>query len=200
MKKFLKKAYEIHDFIGKIFTFTCTTIFIAALIGLIIGTTKISKRDAVSETNYFINENVPVHNDNYIVCVNHVRNLDRTSVKTKEETYSDIKGYFINVNLTLSQISESKLKPHKIDKNDFKLKDHTGVYFPLNEIVGALGWNAIDMHIDNDDSGYVMSSTSFTTVKAYEDYNYIDYEINSGISIDFDLYFMMDKLIDIKKN
>ncbi len=197
--KELKKIFNIHSYIGKICTLTCFAIAVLAVIGLIIGTTKFSKRDDVVETNYFLNEEALVHNENYKVIVNNVDNLDTINVNNKKGLSSDTNGYFICINLTISQPNESKLKSHKIDKNDFKLKDHTGVYLPLNDIMGAVGWDAIDVHIDDKDGGHVMSSTDFSTTNAYEDYKYIGYEISPGATVTFDIYFKMGKLIDVTK-
>ena len=100
--------------------------------------------------------------------------------------------------MTISQNKDSSLKVHKLDKNDFKLKDHTGVYVPLNSIMGAVGWDDLDIHFDEKDGGHVMSSTNFSTTNAYEDYTYINYEIKPESSLTFDLYFKMDKFVDVK--
>ncbi len=199
MKEFFEKVFDIHSAIGKICTSICIGVVLSAVIGLIIGTTKIAKKDDVVETNYFLNEKALVHNENYNVIVNNVENLDTINVNNKKGLSSDVNGYFICINLTILQPNESKLKPHKIDKNDFKLKDHTGVYLPLNDIMGAVGWDAINVHIDDKDGGHVMSSTDFSTTKAYEDYKYIGYEISPGVLETFDIYFKMDKLIDVTK-
>lgn len=199
MKDFFKKLFDIHSFIGKICTLTCIGIAIAALVGLIIGKTKIAKQDDVVETNYFLNQEASLHDLNYSLIVNGVKSLDSISVIDKKNNKVEVTGYFISVNLSIFQTSESKLKPHKIDKNDFKLKNHTGVYLPLNDIMGAVGWDAIDVHIDDKDGGHVMSSTDFSTTNAYEDYKYISYEISPGTSTTFDLYFKMDKFIDVTK-
>lgn len=94
------------------------------------------------------------------------------------------------------QNDSSQLKSHKIDKNDFKIKDHTGVYVPLNEIMGAVGWDAIDVHFDDADGGHVMSSTQFKTTTLYKDFNYIDLQMIPGTEYTFNLYFKTTKFID----
>ena len=44
--------------------------------------------------------------------------------------------------------------------------------------MGAIGWDAIDLHIDDKNGGHVMSSTSFQTTKAYKDYSYYEQQIS----------------------
>ena len=41
------------------------------------------------------------------------------------------------------------------------LKTILGIY-TSNDIMGAFGWDAIDVHIDEDGEGHVMSSTDFS--------------------------------------
>lgn len=195
MKDFLKKIFDIHSVIGKICILFCVTV----VIGLAFGTTKIAKKNDVVAANYFLNETVQIHDSNYILIVNEVKNYNTLTIKDKKGNEKLVEGYFICVNISISQNENSLLKSHKIDKNDFKIKDHTGVYVPLNDIMGVVGWSAIDVHFDDSDGGHVMSSTNFKTTTLYEDYNYIDFYLIPGIEGTFNLYFKTSKFIDVSK-
>ncbi len=199
MGNILLKLFDIHSSIGKIFTTLCVALLITAIIGIFMGKTVIKKNDDIVETNHFLNESVPFHDNNYELKVNSAKNNSHISIKDKNGDMSEIDGQFICVNITISQRNDSKLKKHKIDTNDFKLKDHTGVYLPLNSIMGALGWDAIDVHIDDNENGHIMSSTTFSTTNVYDDYNYIGLDISSSDVFTFDLYFEMDEFIDVTK-
>ena len=199
MKSFLKNLFDIHSIIGKICTSLCVALAVCAVIGLVIGTTKIAQKNDVVETNYFLNEIVPVHDNNYELIINEVKNYNSITIKDKKGNEKVVEGYFICVNISISQNESSQLKSHKIDKDDFKIKDHTGVYVPLNDIMGAVGWDAIDVHFDDTDGGHVMSSTKFKTTTLYEDYNYIDFHLIPDTEYTFNLYFKTTKFIDVSK-
>lgn len=194
------KLFDIHSAIGKFFSIVCLSLGGAAILGLIIGTTRCAKENDVVETNHFLNEKIPIHNGNYDLEVHDVKNIEVIYVKNKKGELVELNGQYICVNLTVFQKNDSSIDSHKIDSNDFKLKDHTGVYLPLNNIMGALGWDAIDIHIDSKDGGYVISSTDFTTTNTFEDYSYIGFELSPGVSKTLDLYFQMDRFIDVSKD
>ena len=65
MKELFKKLFDIHSAIGKVCTSIVIIFGVAGLIGLVFGTTIIIRKDDVVETNFFLNENVPLHDDNY---------------------------------------------------------------------------------------------------------------------------------------
>jgi len=196
MKSFFRNLFDIHSIIGKICTSLCVALAVYAAIGIVIGTTKNAKKNDIVETNYFLNETVPVHDNNYKLIINEVKNYNFITIKDKKGNEKVVEGYFIGVNITILQNDSSQLKSHKIDKNDFKIKDHTGVYVPLNEIMGAVGWDAIDVHFDDADGGHVMSSTQFKTTNLYKDFNYIDLQMIPGTEYTFNLYFKTTKFID----
>ena len=196
MKSFFRNLFDIHSIIGKICISLCVALAVYAAIGIVIGTTKNGKKNDIVETNYFLNETVPVHDNNYKLIINEVKNYNFITIKDKKGNEKVVEGYFIGVNITILQNDSSQLKSHKIDKNDFKIKDHTGVYVPLNEIMGAVGWDAIDVHFDDADGGHVMSSTQFKTTNLYKDFNYIDLQMIPGTEYTFNLYFKTTKFID----
>lgn len=109
--------------------------------------------------NIFLGDNVPIHNGNYIVNITNAYSTNYITIMDKKGNQVEKEGYFIAVELNITQNADSSLKKHIIDRNDFKLKNHTGVFVPLNDIMGAIGWDAIDVHIDEKDGVYVMSST-----------------------------------------
>ena len=189
MKKILKSIFDIHSVVGKICTTSCIFAFAVALIGLIFGTTKIHKDNAVVETNYFLNENVMIHDGNFCVKVTTAYTSNQIEILTKDNDVEVKTGTFICVELLISQDGNSELSTHTLDANDFKLKDHTGVYVPLNDIMSMLDLDAIDVHFDSKDGGHVISSAEFSTKNAVKDYNYIDKEIEKEISYNFVIYF-----------
>ena len=109
-------------------------------------------------------------------------------------------GFFICLEVALTQSEGSNLKKHLLDTNDFKLKNHTGVYVPLNEIMGALEWDAIDVHIDEDGGGHVMSSLDFSTRNCLKDFNFINQYIEPGKELKFIITFEMDFEVMVDNN
>lgn len=197
MKGFIKNLFNVHEIIGKMLILICIVITIG---GSIFGITKCSKENEVVSTNYFLNENVPIHSNNYIVIVRDVHSVNYISIIDKKGNIVEKEGYFIEVNLVLNQISDSLLKKHTIDSNDFKLKDHTGLYVPLNDIMGVIGWDAIDLHIDEENGGHVMSSTEFSTISSIEDYRYVGIDIEPGNELIFSIFFEMSNDIQARED
>ncbi len=197
MKSCTKKIFNIHSNIGKVSTSFVVILLVAAIILGIFGMIKIRDKNEVVRTNFFLQEKVPIHNNNYTLIVNKVGNYESITIKDKKGKERIVNGKFIGVNITITQNEDSSLRNHKIDRDDFKIKDHTGVYVPLNDIAGAVGWDAIDIHIDDSDGGHVMSSVDFQTTKAYKDYNYIDFLLMPGVTATFNLFFQTSKYINV---
>jgi hypothetical protein len=175
MKEFFVKLFDIHSTLGKIFTTSTSILVILGVIGSI--SKWINPQNIIVEENYFIGDKVPLHDNNYEFIVNYAFSSTEYSIVNKDGVIESIEGNLIIVNITLSKSLISELKPYYISVNDFKIKDHTGVYIPLNSIMGAMGWDAIDLHID--DKNGVMSSTSFQTTKAYKDYSYYEQQVST---------------------
>src|SRR5690554_2595883 len=167
MKKKLSKFFEIHQNIGIILRIVCVFFLIVALIGSILGLTKCKKENKVVETNYFINEPIELHDNNFEVIIKSAFTSDEVIIKDKKGKDKNLFGNFININISIRQKEHSILKPHLLKNSNFKLKNHTGVYVLLNAILGAIGWDAIDVHIDNQENGHVMSSAKFSTKKSH---------------------------------
>ena len=198
-KSFFKTLWSAHGAIGKFCTLFCCAAFVAAIFGLITGTTKCSSNHTPSGTNHFINENVLFHNENYDAKVMQPITVESINTIDKDGNTDVKEGHFVSVLLQITQNENSKLKPHKFDCNDFKLKDHTGVYIPLNSIMGAVGWDAIDVHYDTKDGGHVISSASFSTRNAIKDYVFFDTEISSGTTVEFPISFELDSQLFVEK-
>lgn len=199
MKTFIKKIFSKEGCKPKISTIFCILIVIGALIVTPWNELFKSRGDVTYETNNFMNENVLFHSNNYDVKVNSVKNFNTIEILNKNKEKEKLEGYFISINLNIKQNENSTLKPHKLDKDDFKLKDHTGVYLEINEFASLVGIDAFDLHYDTREGNHVVSSTDFNTVKAIEDYNYIDCLIEAGKEYNFDIYFKMNKFIDLSK-
>ena len=176
MKEFFTKLFDIHSTLGKVFT--TISIFLVILGGIGSISKWLNPQSNIVEFNYFIGDKVPLHNNNYELVVNYAFSSNEHSIINKDGEIVIIEGNLIIVNVTLSKNSMSELSPYYLTVDDFKIKDHTGVYVPLNSIMGAIGWDAIDLHIDDKNGGHVMSSTSFQTTKAYKDYSYYEQQIS----------------------
>lgn len=195
MCKKIMKFFAWHSKIGGICTIVCIVFIVGVGIGVLIK--KLKPSVDVVEINYFLGDNVPLHDDNYTVVANYAITLNEVEVLDKKDMNKVIEGNFIVVNITLNRNQESELKIHKIDSNDFKLKDHTGVYVPLNSIFGAIGWDAIDVHIANKEGSHIMSSTSFSTKNAFKDYNYLKTPITDEKAV-FNIIFRLEDNLKVE--
>lgn len=191
MVKWFINFWNIHGIIGKALDILIVSLFVFALIGIPLGFTYIIKANDVTYTNIFLNEEFNLHGSDYNACVNSAFSLEEIAILNKDEMVETKEGHFVGVNLSISQISESRFGEHVFDKDDFKLKDHTGVIIPMNDIAGMVGWNAIDIHYNPTDEGYVISSADFSTRNAVIDYNYIGKTINASQTVEFYVYFPM---------
>lgn len=197
MKKIGIKIVEWHEHIGKILTGCCLFV---GLIALVTWITKCGSEDQVIRSNYFLYEPAPVHDENYALTVNSVYSTTSAHILNKDFVSQDMNGFFICLEVALTQSEGSNLKKHLLDTNDFKLKNHTGVYVPLNEIMGALEWDAIDVHIDEDGGGHVMSSLDFSTRNCLKDFNFINQYIEPGKELKFIITFEMDFEVMVDNN
>ena len=199
MKNILIKIWNIHGGIGKVLTMSCIALFIGALVGTLFGITRCSKRNDVVESNFFLKENVVLHDEEYEIYVDSAYTSDSIEVINKSGETKTKNGNFINIKIVIKQNLDSSLGAHSIDVNDFKLKNHTGVYVPLNDIMGAIGWDAIDIHIDDENGGYVMSSAEFSTIKCIKDYEYIDKQLKPGLKYEFTIHFETNNHLKVEE-
>lgn len=185
------KFREIKKSIQIVIYISIGVVVLSTILGLIFGTKSCSKKEKLKELRYFMTNSVPLHNDNYNLVVNDAYTTNEITILNKENNASTLRGNYIQVNLTISQVETSQLKSHKFDKNDFKLKDHNGVYLPLNDIMSLLDINALDMQVVINDDGTISSNANFSTKNAVEDYTWIGTTILAGDFKDIILYFSM---------
>ena len=176
---------------------------ISMIFGLILGTKSCKSTDTIEtvEAKYFMNETVVVH-DNYDVIVYYAKSVETIAyLKHKnDEEKTVLQGNYIEVNLDITQKIESTIKNHKLDANDFKLRDHSGVYLPLNDIMSLLDINAVDVHIDTDEKGFVRSTAKFDNKNAVKDYTWVGTELTNGETINITLFFKMSEKYKVEKD
>ena len=188
-KRFFKALWTAHGAIGKTLTILCCAVVASGLtVGLITGTTKCAKANDVVYTNFFLGEECELHDGNYVVTVTSAETKEEINVLSKSGAQERLTGHYADIGLTIYQKEESKEQAHTFDRDDFKLKDHTGVYLPLNDIGSIVDWNMIDIHIDNKSNGFVISSADITTQKAVNDFQYVGKAISPGQSVSFHVF------------
>lgn len=197
----IKLFFETHGKINKFIVITLIAGMLLSFFGALIANEDIFiHHNNVIQTNHFIGDCVSLHKDNYALKILSAENIKEVEILKDDNTAESLKGNFISVKLSIIQNEQSELKEHLIDRNDFKLKDHTGVYLPLNDIMGAIGFDFVDVHIDETENGYFISSTDFQTVSCLEDYSYIDKEINKFDILELNIYFSVPENIDVKRD
>lgn len=192
MKNFWKKVWTGYGIIGKFCTCFVVAVAIAAIIGIPLGFTRCQKIDEVYYTNIFLGEEFELHDGNYSAIVKSAYTKESIEIINKNGESNQKEGNFVCVDFFLFQKEESKQKDYKIDSNDFKLKDHTGVHVPASDIAGLVGWDMVDYKWDQAKNGFVVSSAEFSTRNSIKDYSYIGKEISTGKSLEFTIYFEMD--------
>lgn len=197
-KEFVIKVWRGHGWIGKFLTCFCATLFALTLIGLPFGITKCHYDNELVYSNTFLNEQIYLHGSNYVVTANDTKTVDSINILNKKGKDEVKEGHFIQVILSIFQEEDSNLKKHKFDVNDFKIKSHTGVYFPLNDIGSLIGWDMIDYHWDQAKNGFLISSAEFDTTNAVKDYSLIRNSISCGESKELTVFFPMDKRYNVE--
>lgn len=162
--------------------------------GIILGTKSCINNSTIDtvEAKYFMNESVLVH-DNYQVKVISAKTVDYIEYLSKKgtDTKTSSSGNYIEVELNISKLIDSNEKDHLLDINDFKLRNHSGVYIPLNTIMSFFDIDAVDVHIDTDENGFVKSSADFDNKNAIKDYTWVDSVIKNGENKNITLYFYL---------
>ncbi len=179
------------------------TAMVGMVIGLIFGVKSCKSSDTLEtvEAKYFMGETVVVHK-NFDIKVHYAKTVESISyVRRKGEIeLTTLQGNFIEVNLDVTKQDESTAKNHKLDVNDFKLRDHSGVYLPLNDIMSLFDINAVDVHIDTDENGFVRSSADFSNKNALKDYSWVGIELKNGETINITLFFEMKEGYKVEKD
>ena len=171
---------------------------VSTLIGVLFGLRSCSAPE-VTEAKYFISDSVEVH-QNFNIKVLSARTVSTISILKKENDSSItmIEGNYIAVEVEVFKNSTSE-KEHKLDANDFKLKDHTGLYIPLNTIMSFFNIDAIDMHIDTDENGFIRSDVDFPTRNAIKDYTWLNKQVTEEV-MNFVIYFEMNENYKVEEN
>lgn len=171
---------------------------ISTLIEVIFGLRSCSAPE-VTEAKYFISDSVEVH-QNFNIKVLSTRTVNTISILKKENDISKttVEGNYIAVEIEIFKKATSE-KEHKLDSNDFKLKDHTGLYIPLNTIMSFFNINAVDMHIDTDENGFIRSDVDFSTRNAVKDFTWINKQITVEV-MNFVIYFEMNENYKVEEN
>ena len=193
MRNVFSRLWHWHGVIGHICTIFVIAVFVIGLIGLPLGITKCHYYNEVTYSNTFLNEELGLHNNCYIVIVNNAFSTDHITYINKNKQSTLKEGHFIGVSLSIVQLSKDTKDNHVIDNDDFKLKDHTGIHVPANQIAGLVGWDMIDYHWDQKKNGFVVSSADFKTEKAINDYSYIGLETDPEFQLDITVFFQISK-------
>ena len=194
MSKFLNyiNKYEKIKRPIQIFIYICIVIaIIATLIGVVLGLKSCSKRDDIIEAKNFISDNVIVH-DNFKIKIISAKSVNEIEIYKNRDDIEKTKltGNYISISLQLNKLETSREKDHKLDIDDFKLKDHTGLYIPLNTIMTFFNIDALDMHVDTDENGFILSNADFPTKKSVKDYSWVGQYVTEEIK-EFTIYFQM---------
>ena len=197
MSKFFKFLEKYENFKKPIQWFIyifIAAVAISSLIGIIFGVKSCKSNDTIEtvEAKYFMNETVKVHN-NFDVKVYYAKTVESISYqKEKNSTEkTTLIGNYIEVNLDITKSIDSDEKDHKLDVNDFKLRNHSGVYLPLNDIMSLFDIDAVDVHIDTDEKGFVMSDAEFSDKKAVKDFSWVGIVITNGETVNITMFFEM---------
>ena len=188
MKNFFLSIWNWHGHIGKALSIFMAALLAAALIGIVTGTTKCREANEIVYTNIFLNESFELHNSNYEVSILSALTKEEITIENKKGSPESLSGHYVDVEIKISQKPESEMKAHTFDRDDFKLKGHTGVYLPLNDIASIVGWDMVDFHWDKKDNGFVISSADIKTRESVNDYTYVGKTISPGMELNFHIY------------
>jgi hypothetical protein len=170
-------------------------IFLSSLPLMIKGCVQRNQYETVNA--FFIREEAPLHGDQYKVKVLDAIMVE--NIKVKENQNSDEpaeqQGNFVAITLCITQLNHDG-KSHTLDKNDFKLKDHTGTTIPLSNILDMIDVNAPDLIFNQGDS--VNSNSNFETITAVKDYTWIGQSIRENEENIITVYFKVDEKMDVK--
>ena len=199
----LKKYNRVKELLQWLIYVIVAALLVGTIVGVLTGTKSCKSNDTIEtvEAKYFMNELVLVHN-NFYVKVNYAKTVESISyIKKKDSNEKEtITGNFIEVNLEITKISDSTEKDHTLDTNDFKLRNHSGIYLPLNDIMALFNIDAIDVHIDTDEKGFIMSDSNFDNKKAVKDFSWVGTTLSNGDTINIILFFEMNEGYKVEEN
>ena len=89
--------WSSHGTIGKICTLFCCAAFVAAILGLITGTTKCSANHISNGASHFINENVIFHGGNCVAKTMQSITVESINIIDKDGNIDVKEGRFVSV-------------------------------------------------------------------------------------------------------
>ena len=145
----------------------------------------------------FIGEEASLHNNDYVVTVLSATTVDEITVivNEKQREAESVKGHYIAITICIRKNPSCK-ENCILDKNDFKLKDHTGTHIPLSVLSDFVDFPVLDIDADSGDS--VNSNAVFDTRKAVKDYTWVGSEVVADEDMVFTLYFKMSSDLDVE--
>lgn len=170
MNKIVKIYNWISNYISKpIQTVVYIIIGVSFLVNIPLIVKNCNKKpDYNAADAYFINENVELHDGEYLLKVISTETVNNISVyDDNKKAYIEKDGRYLAVTLTIDKIKETESK--RFDVNDFKLKDHTGVYLPAQEIAMLIDVSAPQTYYQCS-GDIIQSDVKFTTRSAIKDY------------------------------
>lgn len=170
MNKIVKIYNWISNYISKpIQTVVYIIIGVSFLVSIPLMVKNCNKKpDYNASDAYFINENVELHDGEYLLKVISTETVNNISVyDNNKKAYIEKDGRYLAVTLTIDKIKETELK--RLDVNDFKLKDHTGVYLPVQEIAMLIDVSVPQTYYKCS-RDIIQSDVKFTTRSAIKDY------------------------------
>ena len=138
----------------------------------------------------FLNETANLHEE-YLVTVTSYGEKDEIDIlkNSDDSVPSKVIGtttHFLFVNLKIEhQAITTPKENHKLDKDDFKIKDHTGVRIKNVTFIESL-------------NSCAKSEVKFDTKKALVDYTWTDKQIESGSSMEICIFFEFNNNFDIQ--
>lgn len=159
-------------------------VIIAIIVVLIIF---IPKYTGPEENCIFLNKKANLHNEYYITVMDFSGNNKISVIKNKgdfEETeLISTDKHYISVTILIEHVNVANSNElHKLDIDDFKLKDHTGVQLK-------------NINFFSKENGVALENKNFSTTKSEIDYKWVDIQIMPGEQKTITLYFEVPKNI-----
>ena len=199
MKKFLASWISATDFLEeKVNPYLRLFMVVMILLAIPCAIKSCIQKPNYENTNAtFIGEEVKLHNEDYIITVLGAVTVDKiTVIKNKtDQEFEEIQGNYIAVTIHIRRTANCK-KSHSLDRNDFKLKDHTGTNIPMSDIASLAGLDFLDVNVNSGD--FVDSNASFDTTTAIKDYSWIGSEISTDEDTIITVYFKTDPDLSVE--
>lgn len=198
-----EKYDRVRNYIQQLIYIVIIIAVISTLIGVILGTKSCKSNDTIEtvEAKYFMNETVIVH-ESFEVKVYSAKTVNSIEyLKSKKDNFkTSISGNYIEINLDITKLDDGTENNYELGASNFKLRNHSGVYLPLNDIMGLFDINALDVHIDTDENNFVMSNANFSNKKAIKDFTWVGKTLKNGEKMNITLFFRMEEGYQVEKD